>query len=101
MAKIPPRHRKEWTDREVRELHNLADQNTPTRVIGLKLGRTEDAVRQKASDEGISLRPTNHSPYGRRKLEVPHALSSSGMGERSTSRLRCPEGASERRQFVR
>jgi len=67
MAKIPPRHRKEWTDGEVRKLQNLADQNTPTRVIGLKLGRTEDAVRQKASDESISLKPTNQSPYNRRK----------------------------------
>jgi hypothetical protein len=44
----------------------LAGQNTPTRVIGLKLGRTEDAVRTKASEEGVSLRPTNQSPYNRR-----------------------------------
>jgi hypothetical protein len=43
----------------------LAKENTPTRVIGLKLGRTEDAVRSKASEEGISLKPTNQSPYNR------------------------------------
>jgi hypothetical protein len=36
-------------------------------VIGLKLGRTEDAVRSKASDMGVSLKPTNQSPYNRRK----------------------------------
>jgi hypothetical protein len=67
MAKTPPRHQEEWTRPEVRELGKLADQNTPTRVMGLKLGRTEDAVRAKASDEGISLKPTNQSPYNRRK----------------------------------
>jgi len=36
-------------------------------VIGLKLGRTEIAVRGKAQREGISLRPTNRSPYNRRR----------------------------------
>lgn len=57
---------KNWSPTEVRNLERLADQNTPTRVIGLKLGRSEDAVRSKASEEGISLRPTNQSPYNRR-----------------------------------
>ncbi len=46
----------------VRELRTEAEQNTPTRVIGLKLGRTEAAVRSKAGEENISLRPTNQSP---------------------------------------
>jgi hypothetical protein len=36
-------------------------------VIGLKMGRTPDAVQQKASSEGISLKPTNQAPYNRRK----------------------------------
>jgi len=48
-------------------LRELADGNTPTRVIGLKLGRMPDAVAKKASEEDISLRPTNQSPYNRRK----------------------------------
>jgi hypothetical protein len=56
-----------WTSGNVRQLQHLAAENTPTRVIGLKLGRTEDAVRSKASQEGISLKPTNQSPYNRRK----------------------------------
>jgi hypothetical protein len=56
-----------WTQAEVNELRQLAKENTPTRVIGLKLGRTEDAVRAKASEEGISLKPTNQSPYGTAK----------------------------------
>lgn len=67
MAKPPPNHGKHWTKQEVKALEKLADGNTPTRVIGLKLGRTEDSVRSKASDEDISLKPTNQSPYGTQK----------------------------------
>jgi hypothetical protein len=58
---------KTWSNSDIRNLKRLAQENTPTRVIGLKLGRTENAVRSKASGEGISLRPTNQSPYNRRK----------------------------------
>ena len=57
---------KQWTGGEVRQLRSLAKGNTPTRVIGLKLGRTESAVRTKAGDKRISLKPTNQSPYNRR-----------------------------------
>jgi hypothetical protein len=56
-----------WTREDVKELRQLAKQNTPTRVIGLKLGRTETAVRSKASAEGVSLKPTNQSPYGTKR----------------------------------
>ncbi len=66
MAKTPPRHGESWSKGDVKELKKLVEQNTPTRVIGLKLGRTEDAVRGKASEEGVSLKPTNQSPYNRR-----------------------------------
>jgi hypothetical protein len=58
---------KTWTAQDIKRLEELARQNTPTRVIVLKLGRTEDAVRSKASQEDISLRPWNQSPYNRRK----------------------------------
>ena len=64
MAKYNRNRGKEWTSRDVRQLKELAAQNTPTRVIGLKLGRTESAVYTRASDEGITLKPTNQSPYG-------------------------------------
>ena len=67
MAKKPANQGKQWTPTEVRQLEKLADQNTPTRVIGIKLGRSEDAVRSKASEEDISLKPTNQSPYSRQK----------------------------------
>ena len=67
MAKKPEHHGEAWTPAQVRQLEKLADGNTPTRVAALKLGRTPDAVVSKASEEGISLKPTNQSPYNRRK----------------------------------
>jgi hypothetical protein len=67
MAKPPKNHRKAWTPQQVKQLKQLAKENTPTRVMGLKLERTPDAVQAKASEEGISLKPTNQSPYNRRK----------------------------------
>lgn len=67
MAKSPSNHGKQWTPAEVKQLSQLARQNTPTRVIGLKMGRTEDSVRAKASEASVSLKPTNQSPYNRRK----------------------------------
>ncbi len=67
MTKPPSNHGKQWTSDDVSNLQRLANQNTPTRVMGIKLGRTPDAVAQKASEEHISLKPTNQSPYNRRK----------------------------------
>jgi hypothetical protein len=67
MAKKPPNQGKHWTNKHVRELKALANQNTPTRVIGLKMGRTPEAIYAKASEEGVSLKPTNQSPYGTKK----------------------------------
>lgn len=58
---------KEWSKADVAGLKDLAKHNTPTRVIGLKLGRTEAAIRSKAGSEGVSLKPTNQSPYNRKK----------------------------------
>ena len=67
MSKSTRNSGKHWSPSQVSQLKQLAKQNTPTRVIGLKLGRTEDAVRSKASENQISLKPTNQSPYNRRK----------------------------------
>lgn len=67
MAKQPPNHGKPWTPADVRQLKQLASENTPTRVIGIKTGRTPEAVQSKASEENISLKPTNQSPYGTKK----------------------------------
>lgn len=67
MAKPTRNTGKSWTAQDVRQLKELAKGNTPTRVIGLKLGRTETAIYGKASSEGISLSPTNQSPYNRKR----------------------------------
>jgi hypothetical protein len=67
MAKYNRNSGKSWKSSDVSQLRSLSKQNTPTRVIGLKLGRTEDSVRTKASEKGISLKPTNQSPYDRKK----------------------------------
>lgn len=65
MPKPPSNHGKRWTPGDKSKLRDLAKGNTPTRVIGLKLGRTEDAVQGKASHLNVSLKPTNQSPYNR------------------------------------
>lgn len=67
MAKTPKNHGKDWSRGDLRELRKLAKGNTPTGLIAYKLGRTNDAVRSKASEKSISLKPTNRSPYNRRK----------------------------------
>ncbi len=58
---------KTWSPTEIKSMAGLANKNTPTRVIGLKLGRSESAVYSKASEQGVSLKPTNQSPYGTKK----------------------------------
>ncbi len=58
---------KQWTPVETKQLKSLAKENTPTRVIALKLCRPAGGVSNKASELGISLKPTNQSPYNRKK----------------------------------
>ena len=67
MAKTPPNDGKPWTPTAQRELRQLAAENTPTRVIALKTGRTPEAVQSQAARQGTSLKPTNQSPYNRKK----------------------------------
>jgi hypothetical protein len=67
MAKSTRNSGTRWTPREVSQLRQEVRENTPTRVIGLKHGRTEDAIRAKASEKHISLKPTNQRPYGTSK----------------------------------
>lgn len=58
---------KAWTSEDDDRLRDLASENTPTRVIGLKLGRTASAIYSHASKLGVSLKPTNQSPFSRRE----------------------------------
>jgi hypothetical protein len=57
---------KAWSSADKSQLRSLAQGNTPTRIIGLKLGRTEAGVRGQAAKLGLSLKPTNQAPYNRR-----------------------------------
>jgi hypothetical protein len=66
-TKKPVNAGKYWTSDDIARLRQLARENTPTRVMGLKLGRTAEAVYDKAEDIGLSLKPTNQRPYNRRK----------------------------------
>ena len=65
--KYQRRSRQPWSDKEVKQLQSLAKANTPTGVISLKMERPPASIASKAQREGISLRPTNRSPYNRRK----------------------------------
>lgn len=67
MSKSTRKTGKAWSTGDVRDLRQLARENTPTRVIGLKLGRTEDAVRSKATEKQVSLKPTNQATRGTRR----------------------------------
>jgi len=67
MAKTPENQNKHWTPAEEKKLKELAKGNTPTPLIAYKMKRSEAGVRGKASDIGLSLKPTNKSPYNRQK----------------------------------
>ena len=67
MSKSTRNSGKAWTPKEVAQIKELTKHNTPTRIIGLKLGRTPSAIYTKASEKGISLEPHNRSPYGTKK----------------------------------
>ncbi len=56
---------KRWSKADILTLKHLVKGNTPTRLIGIKLERTPDAIASKAHKIGISLKPTNQEPYNR------------------------------------
>ncbi len=64
MKKNPKNNGKPWTPQDLQKMKDLVKHNTPTGLIAYELGRSESAVYSKASEEEISLKPTNKSPYG-------------------------------------
>lgn len=58
---------KPWTATDISKLKTLAAGNTPTELIAYRLQRTAPAVQAKASEQAVSLKPVNKSPYNRRK----------------------------------
>ena len=67
MAKVPANNGKPITQTVIKQVEVLAKGNTPTPLIAYKLGRTENSIYKIASDNDISLHPTNKSPYNRTK----------------------------------
>jgi len=67
MAKQAANHGKPWAPADNQQLKKLIRENTPTRVMGIKLKRTPEAVQQHANELGLSTKPVNQSPYNRRK----------------------------------
>ena len=62
----PKKHHDVWSKEDIALLRKLVRENTPTRIIALKLRRTEAAIYAKASELNLSLKPVNQRPYGRR-----------------------------------
>lgn len=59
---VPPaRSGERWTRSEVSQLRQEARDNTETERIATNHQRTESAIRSKASDENISLKPKDKS----------------------------------------
>jgi hypothetical protein len=55
-------NRQSWSQDDIKQLKTFIKENTPTRLIAMKLKRSEIWVRGKVQREGLSLRPTNRSP---------------------------------------
>lgn len=66
MAKTDRNSGQRWSDKDISRLKQLAEGNMPTRVMGVKLGRTPNAIYTEASKLGVSLKPVNQSPYNRK-----------------------------------
>lgn len=64
------RTREPCSSADVKMLKQLANGNTPTGVMSVKLQRPVAAIRSKAQREGISLKPINRSPYNRRATKT-------------------------------
>lgn len=57
MAERPTNDHKEWTPEHGELLRQLATESLPVYFICKKLERTERAVRKRAKELGISLKP--------------------------------------------
>jgi hypothetical protein len=67
MAKSTSNAGKAWDVSDEKRVAELAKKNTPTGVISLKLRRSENSIRSKAQELGVSLKPANQKPYNRKK----------------------------------
>lgn len=73
--KTPQNQGKIWTPADLEKLQKLADGNTPTGLIAHKLQRSNASITSKASQQSISLQPTNQSPYDRKVSDAKKGTS--------------------------
>ena len=62
----PKNHGKPITPQVIKQIKTLAARNKPTGLIAWEAGRTKASIYSIANQNGISLHPTNKSPYNRR-----------------------------------
>lgn len=69
---------KRWRGDEIRRLRELARRGAPLRLISLKLGRPDAAIRSKARDLGLTLQtsdavvaPAPKRTLSRRPFQTP------------------------------
>lgn len=66
MPKPPKNNQKPWTPADRAALKTLIKGNTPTGLLAHQLGRSKAAIYAQAGKMGVSVKPTNKSPYNRR-----------------------------------
>jgi hypothetical protein len=49
------RHRQPWTAQEIQKLHTLAKKGMPLRQIAKALTRSEESVKDRAKQDGLSI----------------------------------------------
>ncbi len=65
IKKVPSNNNKPWSNEDISTLKELIKGNTPTKLIAYKLNRSENSIRAKVANLGLSLKPVNKSPYNR------------------------------------
>lgn len=64
---IPKNHGKPITPSDIKTVKQMATADRPTGIIAWTLGRSKGSIFRIASENKISLHPTNKSPYNRIK----------------------------------
>ncbi|RYE03617.1 MAG: hypothetical protein EOP61_03845 [Sphingomonadales bacterium] len=55
MAEKFERHRQPWRTDEIQKLHTLAKKGMPLRQIAKALTRSEESVKERAKQDGLSI----------------------------------------------
>ena len=55
MAEKFERHRQPWRPDEIQKLHTLAKKGMPLRAIAKALTRSEESVKDRAKEDGLSI----------------------------------------------